>query len=145
MKVVINSCFGGFGLSIKALLWIYESGYRGEEFVVPADKYYGQDTEAGNISGRYVEDLKEFKKLIGDGKKDSMFLTVFTEDGKNVLSYRDLDRDNPVLVKCVETLGEDASGECSSLKVVEIPDGIEWEIDEYDGRESISESHRSWC
>lgn len=42
------------------------------------------------------------------------------------------DRSNHALVKCVEALRDKASGEFSSLKVVEIPDGVEWEIDEYD-------------
>lgn len=44
----------------------------------------------------------------------------------------------------METLGDAASGKQSKLKIVEIPDDVEWEIAEYDGRESIEEKHRSW-
>ena len=29
-------------------------------------------------------------------------------------------------------------------KIVEIPDGVQWEITEYDGKECIKEKHRSW-
>ena len=54
------------------------------------------------------------------------------------------DRSNPALVKCVEALGKNASGELSSLKVVEIPDDVEWEINEYDGLESVVGQHREW-
>jgi hypothetical protein len=57
----------------------------------------------------------------------------------------DSDRDNPILVKVVETLGEEANTEYSSLKVVEIPDGVDYYIDDYDGMETIEECHRSWC
>ena len=32
----------------------------------------------------------------------------------------------------------------SDLKVVEIPDDVEWEIEEYDGNEWVSEVHRCW-
>lgn len=53
-------------------------------------------------------------------------------------------RDNPLLVQVVEELGEEANGECSSLKIVEIPNDLKWEIDEYDGMEHISEIHRTW-
>lgn len=53
-------------------------------------------------------------------------------------------RDNEYLVKAVEHLGPDANNWASNLKVIEIPDGVEWEIDEYDGLESIHEKHRSW-
>jgi hypothetical protein len=28
--------------------------------------------------------------------------------------------------------------------VVEIPDGVEWEIAEYDGLEWVAEKHRTW-
>ena len=60
--------------------------------------------------------------------------------------YRDdsLRRADAKLVECVETLGEEADGRFAKLKVVEIPDDVEWEIDEYDGLESIHEIHRVW-
>jgi hypothetical protein len=53
-------------------------------------------------------------------------------------------RDDPLLVEAVETLGEKACGSCAKLVVVEIPDGIDWEIEEYDGSEYIAEKHRTW-
>lgn len=49
------------------------------------------------------------------------------------------------LIKAIEKIGlKESSGELSELKIVEIPDGIEWYLDEYDGIESIHETHRSW-
>lgn len=87
MKVVINKCFGGFGLSKEAYKFLN----------IPWDGYGFEFME---------------------------------------------DRSNPALVKCVEALGKDASDELSSLKVVEIPDGVEWEIDEYGGMEWVAEKHR---
>ena len=53
-------------------------------------------------------------------------------------------RNDARLVECVETLGEEADGRFAELKVVEIPDDVEWEIEEYDGLESIHEVHRVW-
>jgi len=49
-----------------------------------------------------------------------------------------------VLVDVVETLGAEADGQYAELAVVEIPDGISYEIAEYDGIEHIAETHRSW-
>lgn len=89
MKVVINKCFGGFGLSKEAYKFLN----------IPWNGYG----------------------------------FAFDED-----------RSNPALVKCVEELGEAASGLYSSLKVVEIPDDVKWEIAEYDGLESVVEKHRKW-
>lgn len=53
-------------------------------------------------------------------------------------------RTDEKLIKCVETLGEEANGRFARLRVVEIPDDIEWEIYDYDGIETIHEKHRSW-
>lgn len=60
------------------------------------------------------------------------------------LDCRPENRSDPILVQTVEELGEKANGSCAKLKVIEIPDDIEWEIDEYDGMESVRECHRSW-
>ena len=57
---------------------------------------------------------------------------------------RDLDRDDPVLVAVVEEMGKEANGFCAELKVIEIPDDVEWEVEEYDGLEWIAEKHRTW-
>ena len=60
-------------------------------------------------------------------------------------AYDDHDkRADPKLVECVERLGDAASGRYAHLKVVEIPDGIEYEISNYDGIETIHEKHRVW-
>jgi len=53
-------------------------------------------------------------------------------------------RDNPKLVEVVETLGTKASGTCANLVIVEIPDDVEWFIDEDDGWETIRENHKTW-
>lgn len=54
------------------------------------------------------------------------------------------DRTNPKLVECVETLGAEANGWAADLKVVTIPDDVEWYISDYDGLETVCEKHRVW-
>lgn len=53
-------------------------------------------------------------------------------------------RTNPRFVAAIEKLGEAANGRCARLKVVEVPDDVEWYIDDYDGVESVCEVHRRW-
>lgn len=91
MKIVINKCYGGFGLS-----------------------------EAG---------LQEYKTRKG-----------ITED----IYSGDVERDDPILVQVVEEMGNESWGDFAKLKIVEIPDDVDWQIDEYDGIESIHEVHRIW-
>lgn len=50
----------------------------------------------------------------------------------------------PELVQVVEELGEKASGSFANLVVVDVPDDVDWVIEEYDGYETIEEVHRSW-
>lgn len=61
-----------------------------------------------------------------------------------VSEFFDLDRDDPVLVAVVEELGTAAWTSVSELHVVEIPDDVEWQIEEYDGKEWVAEKHRTW-
>jgi len=49
-----------------------------------------------------------------------------------------VDRTDEKLIELVEKYGEDAGGSHSELEIVEIPDeATDWEIDEYDGFESV--------
>jgi len=41
-------------------------------------------------------------------------------------------------------MGSNADGDHAELKVVEIPDDVEYLIEEYDGLEHIAEAHRTW-
>jgi hypothetical protein len=56
----------------------------------------------------------------------------------------EIKRDDPHLVKTVLELGKAANTRYSELKVVEVPDGVDWTIMEYDGREWVAETHRTW-
>jgi len=80
-------------------------------------------------------------------KSDSLggFTNYFFEENGEFFDDRDLSRDDPILVEIVETLKpKKASGQYASLKVVEIPNDVVWEIKEYDGMEHIAEVHRTW-
>lgn len=58
--------------------------------------------------------------------------------------HRAIPRDDPNLVKVVETLNQRADGKNYTLRIVEIPEDVEWELEEYDGREWVAEKHRKW-
>lgn len=53
-------------------------------------------------------------------------------------------RDDAKLVRVVEELRGEANGHCAELKVVAIPDEVQWEIRKTDGVEHVSEVHRTW-
>lgn len=53
-------------------------------------------------------------------------------------------RDDPVLVAIVRELGADANGSYADLKIIEVPYGVDWQIEEYDGVEWVAEKHRTW-
>jgi hypothetical protein len=56
----------------------------------------------------------------------------------------DNDRSHPLLVEAVQKLGAKANGLYTTLKIVEIPDDVEWRVDAINGKEVIREKHRMW-
>jgi len=92
MKVVINKCHGGFGLSKEA-----ENKYK-------------------ELAG------------ISDPNFYSGFIT----------------RTDEHLIAVVELLGSAADSRYSELKIVDIPEDVDWYIEEYDGLEWVAETHRTW-
>lgn len=57
---------------------------------------------------------------------------------------RYIDRDDPYLIQTIRELGERANSRFCTLKIVEVPADVEWEIAEYDGLEWVAEKHRTW-
>lgn len=53
-------------------------------------------------------------------------------------------RDDRHLVEVVETLGASANGHAAALKVVQIPEDVQWLIEKTDGVEHVSEAHCVW-
>jgi len=92
MKVVINKCHGGFGLSKEA-----ENKYK----------------ELAGITNPNFYD-------------------------------RSIARDDEHLIAVVELLGSAADSRYSELKIVDIPEDVDWYIEEYDGLEWVAEKHRTW-
>ena len=57
-----------------------------------------------------------------------------------------IERDDPDLIAVIESLGLKASsGRFAKLKIITIPDDVDWEVKDYDGTEWIAEKHRTWC
>ena len=138
MKVVINKCFGGFGLSYKAVMRYAElSGF----------KLYAYT----HIFPKNPKDEVVYEPY--DGKKDVWMITYSKRSGivtanemRNDDYYLEsqIERTDPILIQVIEELGKEANGRYASLSIIEIPDDIEWEIEEYDGTEHIAEKHRTW-
>jgi hypothetical protein len=57
---------------------------------------------------------------------------------------RDIPRSDLDLIRVIEELGDAANGACADLKIVEVPDYVDWYVEEYDGNEWVAERHRTW-
>lgn len=75
----------------------------------------------------------------------SLYNEFQLEVGGPVIEYDgEISRDCARLVAVVQALGEAASGTYARLKIVTIPDDVEWYIHEYAGVEWVAEAHRTW-
>jgi hypothetical protein len=105
MKIVLNECFGGFGISDQGIeLWAKKKGLALE---------------------------KTGESLLG---------TQYSLDGKLFIYQLEISREDSAFVEVVEEIGEKVNGFSSELGIVEIPDGCEYSIHEYDGVESIDQT-----
>lgn len=146
MKIIINKCFGGFGFSPLA---------------------YVKYAEKKGINCYFFEmdlNTKKYKSITLEDAQNSFLPYMFNVENPNDynLSERDddgtyttanslynkisinIDRTDPIAISVLEEIGKLANTKYSDLKIVEIPDDIDYEIDEYDGIESIHEKHRIW-
>lgn len=115
MKVVINSEVGCFMLSDRAIELFFQK--KGWTLISEL---------VGDWVNRfdYWRDVKDYDHRWTDGM---------------------IERNDPELVAVVEELGDLANGFYAQLKIVEIPDDVQFVISNVDcGAESIHEVHRVW-
>ena len=117
MKVAVNSCYGGFGISEEAGRLLKKKGvkvkFKGDKYDdgIKVDMFYGYlSNEDFGIEDENYDKYKEDKRLI----------------------------------EVIEKLGDKANGSHAEIRIAEVPDDIEWKIEEYDGIEIIREKGRSW-
>lgn len=115
MKVVINTKTGGYRLSDELINLYYTK--KGFKFVAREDPH--------RIAYSYYVDPKNPDEWLGGA---------------------DIPRHDSELIKLIKELGNSVCrADTCRLKIVEIPDGVEYIIVEnYDGSEYIAEKHRTW-
>ena len=142
-KIAINREIGGFNLSHEAtmryaeikgvVISAYKCDFENNRYL----KYNPMDYELHSYRRTCADYLFSTEEIVERDDKtinDMYFSPYF------------LERDDPVLIQVIEEMGDMASEyNNGALKVVEIPDGVEWWIDEDDcGTEIIREKARCW-
>ena len=139
MKIVLNGCYGGFGLSYEAMALYWYARCK--------DLYFYRDISVYN---GYSKVHKYERISLSDIQRSRNTWTGYiyctTEDQgayldhfpKHVVRDQDIDRTDPILVSVVETMGSKAaSGSFAKLYIEEIPNSTQYKIDEYDGMEGL--------
>jgi len=129
-KIVINSCYGGFSLSVEGMkryaeikglpLYIEGNDFYPTFWTIPAEERTG------------LIDQKNWSTFTDEERRQSNQLF-----SKYTISSRDFDRTDPILVQVVEELGSKADGSCAELTIETLEKGTLYRINEYDGYESI--------
>lgn len=149
LRIVINKCYGGFGLSPEAIVWLMD---RGSELIRKQtyEEYCGGDSDyarrhlldgAKPLTGKPGLMMNSWGYAVLEPKQQVVY-TVERHD--DVMTFRT----HPDLLLCIETLGKAANGQCADLRIVDIHDETvsidDIYVDEYDGNEWVAQKHSTW-
>jgi hypothetical protein len=138
--IVINDCHGGFGLSATAIERYHD--------IMNRPVWIETNRMCSLVKTVWLVPLDQRVELPGPKEWQTMTdqekLNYNDRYNNQVWSDRDLVRDDPVLIQVVRELGTRANAPVAKLKIVEIPASVEWQIEEYDGKEWVAERHRTW-
>lgn len=130
-KIVYNACYGGFGLSEKAVLRYCE---------IKGMQCYPEKQNSLVTTYWTVPATERTGILSAD---DFGIASIEDRQASNA-RYRELTlypssiaRGDPALVQVIEELGDAANGPFSALRIEAVPAGERYRIDEYDGNESV--------
>jgi hypothetical protein len=134
MKVVYNACYGGFSLSDAAMRRYAE--------IKGITLYPEKDDLTGHFTVYWTVPKEQRSAILSTNDWHTAPIEARAASNRAysemVLGSRDFERDDPVLVRVVEELGDAANGQCAKLKIEDVPAGTLWRIDEYDGNESVA-------
>ena len=136
MKVVINGCYGGYNLSALAISEWCKRKKKPCYFFTHSEKKGYMPVELADITSRSYSWFA-FTVPNPDDFDDR-------DDSIHIDDYYTIERNDPDLINVVEQLGVVANDDCADLSIVDIPDGVDYIIEEYDGIEHIAEKHRTW-
>lgn len=135
-KVILNKDYGGFGISKKGYelyvkkkgldLYMYETEFMGKDFIY-------KKTDNDVLFTQYF--TKDFGDNADISEKDYRHYNLNLDEGH---------REDPILIEVLEELKEEANGNYSNLKIVEIPDDLDYVIDNYDGIETLHQKVQEW-
>ena len=132
-KIVVNKCFGGFGLSYEGhIRYAKLKGFK----LYPFKWSISDNITLVNEYQLHTSHWLSYSRT--PVHSDSTIESV------DSFYDHDIKRNDPALIQTVKELGEEANGNCAKLEIVEIPNDIDWTIEEYDGQEWISEVHQTW-
>lgn len=134
MKVVINTCYGGFGLSLAGLKRYYEIKFP-ERRLYLYKRDFSTDTYTKVSEDEYnIWDIDIFDEDFGTTfKANDIDYKVFND---HFVFSHNIKRTDPALIQVVEELGKEANGDYAELTVVDIISN-KYRICEYDGTEWI--------
>lgn len=140
MELVLNKCYGGYGLSHAAKMkFLAKKGIA----VFPY-----MPVESDDIFEKTLKRISEKEVISEDGAWRRCIYYFQIDPCKNefvndeyCMDYKDFDFDSVErfdkdLVETVKELGDKSGDKFAYLKVVEIPDGASFEISDYDGIET---------
>ena len=139
-EVIICDQHGGFSLSPEG-----EKAYLARQGKTPYFYTTGRDAN-GSLDfdrtvrwdgGRYVTVYTLLEDIGDEPDKDAL-------NSAEWFHGRDIKRDDPDLLAVFKEIGQKAAGQHAHFKIVEVPDGVEWQIEEYDGLEWVAEKHAVW-
>jgi hypothetical protein len=158
-EILVNKCYGGYGLSPLAVKKVTER--KGKECFFFKISFLG-----GGSSSYEPINIDECEgsilwvafsannpnELLGHCNNNWFSISEeerakYNEDYNAIkLDYgRESSREDPDIVAVFKELGsEKFSGQYSKIEITEIPADVEYEIDEYDGMEHVQEVARKW-
>lgn len=127
VRVVYNSCYGGFGLSREACKRYWE--LQGKEVWIEDGKFETSFT-VWLVPPKERVKQKNWSSMTQDER-----IAYNKKYSEQTWYNRNVSRHDPILVQVVEELGEKANGDYAKLAIAEVSG--QYYIDEYDGSESV--------